>query len=212
MASSRLDGFKSRTERRIPVPFKNTEPPRMTRPDSTSDRLRDHPAFLLFWSTRVASAMGYQMAGVAFGWLVYAETGSAYALGLIGLCQFLPMLALTFVAGNVADRLDRRRVVVVCQLIEGLTLAVLAAGIAGGWLGVPGVFAAVTVLGGARAFESPTLTTLLPAVVPAGVLPRAMAVSSSTMETAVVIGGRMWSWKSHFSLVNLPWIRTERSR
>lgn len=153
----------------------------------SSGRLRDLPAFRCFWTARVLTSSGFQIAGVVVGWKVYADTGSAYALGLVGLFQFLPMLVLTFLVGHVADRFDRRRIVMVCQALEALTLAVLAAGILGGFLTVEGIFAAVVVLGAARAFESPTLTSILPAVVPPAILPRATAVSSSAMQTAVIV-------------------------
>lgn len=153
-----------------------------------SDRLLDHPSFLVFWGARVLSAIGFQMSAVAIGWLVYALTGSAYSLGLVGLFQFLPMVVLTLLVGHVADRYDRRRIVQICLFVEGATLVVLALGILDGWLTVPGIFAAVLVLGAARAFEQPTMAALLPAVVPAGILPRALAVSSSAMQTATIVG------------------------
>ncbi|MGK9236709.1 MFS transporter [Inquilinus limosus] len=153
-----------------------------------SDRLLDHPSFPVFWGARVLSAIAFQMSAVAVGWLVYARTGSAYSLGLVGLVQFLPMVALTLLVGHVADRYNRRRIVQACLLIEGVTLAVLAAAILGDWLSVPGIYAAVLVLGAARAFEQPTMAALLPAVVPAGILPRALAVSSSAMQTATIVG------------------------
>lgn len=153
-----------------------------------SDRLLDHPSFLVFWGVRVLSAIGFQMSAVAVGWLVYALTGSAFSLGLVGLFQFLPMVVLTLLVGHVADHYDRRRIVQICLLVEGVTLVVLALGILDGWLTVPGVFVAVLALGAARAFEQPTMAALLPAVVPGRVLPRALAVSSSAMQTATIVG------------------------
>jgi MFS family permease len=155
--------------------------------EAAHDRLGRHPAFRRFWIARVLTSSGFQIAGVVVGWKVYADTGSAYALGLIGLFQFLPMLVLTFLVGHVADRFDRRRVVMACQGVEAATLVVLAAGILGGFLAVEGIFAAVVVLGAARAFESPTLTSVLPGVVPAALLPRATAVSSSAVQTATIL-------------------------
>ncbi|WP_395681381.1 MFS transporter [Inquilinus sp.] len=153
-----------------------------------SDRLLDHPSFLVFWGVRVLSAIGFQMSAVAVGWLVYALTGSAFSLGLVGLFQFLPMVVLTLLVGHVADHYDRRRIVQICLLVEGVTLVVLALGILDGWLTVPGVFVAVLALGAARAFEQPTMAALLPAVVPPKVLPRALAVASSAMQTATIVG------------------------
>ncbi|MBN8943556.1 MAG: MFS transporter [Rhizobiales bacterium] len=152
------------------------------------DRLLSHHGFVLFWVARVLSALGYQIAAVAIGWHVYAQTGSAYALGLIGLAQFVPMVLLTFVVGHVADRFDRRRIVMLCQVIEAATLAFVTLGVIGDWLTVPAIFAAVAVLGAARSFESPTFSALLPALLPTELLSRALAISSSAMQTATIIG------------------------
>ena len=71
------------------------------------------------------------MATVALGWQVYAMTGSAFHLGLIGLAQFLPVVLLVFVAGHAADRYDRQRVVQVCQIVQALRRRRSSAGGAG---------------------------------------------------------------------------------
>src|SRR5512142_1528340 len=94
-----------------------------------------HPPYRLFWLARIATSLAFQMVGVAVGWQIYALTGSAWYLGLVGLAQFLPMFLLTLAAGHVADRYDRRTISAVCQTAEGLAAAVLAAGSFGGWLG-----------------------------------------------------------------------------
>jgi len=147
-----------------------------------------HRPFALFWSGRVASTMAFQLQGVAVGWQIYALTHSALALGLVGLAQFLPMLALTLIVGHAADRYDRRRIPLCCQFVAGLTTAFLAAGSLGGWL-TPGIiFAAVTVIGAERAFEMPTMQALLPGLVPPPLFPRAAAYSASAIQTATIIG------------------------
>jgi MFS family permease len=153
-----------------------------------ADRLLAHQGFVWFWLARVLLAMGYQITSVAIGWRVYEQTGSAYALGLVGLFQFLPMLALTLLTGHVADRYDRRRIVILCQLAATATLGLLVAGLLAGRLEVAGIYAAVALLGAAQAFVSPTISALLPSVVPAALLPRAMAASSSAFQTALIVG------------------------
>jgi MFS family permease len=157
------------------------------RPTESESLLR-HPSFALFWVSRIFSALGFQVASVAVGWLVYAKTGSAYALGLVGLFQFLPMIALTFLVGHFADRFDRRRIVATCQFVEFLVLACLTFGDRDGKLDVSLLFTAVAFLGAARAFESPTMSALLPALVPDALLQKAVAVSSSAMQTATIVG------------------------
>src|SRR4030095_16696848 len=72
--------------------------------------LAAHRAFMRFWWGRLAGTMAAQMLMVALGWAMYDLTASAWDLGLVGLMQFMPALALTLVAGHVVDRHDRRRV------------------------------------------------------------------------------------------------------
>jgi MFS family permease len=142
----------------------------------------------LFFAARALSSLGFMIQGVAVGWQVYALTGSPLALGLVGLAQFLPMLALTLVVGFVADRQDRRLIARSCQTIMGAVLLVLAATSFSGHLGVLGIFAAVTMIGAARAFEHPTLATLLPALVEPASLSRATARSASANQIATILG------------------------
>jgi MFS family permease len=146
------------------------------------------PSFRYFVASRFLSSTAFQGAAVAVGWLVYDITRNPFDLGLIGLFQFLPMLALTLVAGHVADRLDRRRIALVCQLIEALTVVFMVVGIWQGWLPVWGIFAAVAVLGGAQAFERPAMAALLPSIVPQAQLQSAVATSTSVMQTAMIVG------------------------
>ncbi|WP_414439971.1 MFS transporter [Burkholderia sp. 22PA0106] len=144
--------------------------------------------FQRFWSARVLSSISFQMLSVAIGWHIYALTKSAYALGLVGLAQFLPMFVLTLVVGHVADRYDRRRIVAVCQSLLAMASVVFLAGTLGGWLNAPAIYALAACLGAARAFENPTVASLLPAVVPRAELPRATALSTSATQTAMIIG------------------------
>jgi MFS family permease len=153
-----------------------------------SGSLLTHRPFLLFLGSRLLSLMAFQGTGVAVGWLVYDQTRSVFDLGLIGLCQFLPMVVLTFVVGHVADQFDRRRIGLVCQAVETVTLAIVALGVWQGWLALPGIFTAMVVLGAVQAFERPTMAALLPGIVPENMLQRAIANSTSVTQTALVIG------------------------
>lgn len=151
-------------------------------------RLLRNSNFVLFGIVRVASALAFQGASVAIGWMVYEKTGSAYDLGLVGLFQFLPMIVMTFIVGNVADRYHRGRIVFWCQLAQAAILAFLLFGLHGAWLSVNMIFGAVAVLGAARSFQQPTMSALLPSIVPTAILQRAVAASSSFMQTATIIG------------------------
>lgn len=149
--------------------------------------LRHAPYLFYVWS-RCFSRFSSQIAAVAVGWQVYDMTGSAFQLGMVGLVQFLPMLLLVFAGGHAADRYDRRMVVQVCQIVQGLVALYLAWGSYGGWITVPEIFVAVGLFGAATAFESPASSALLPGVVPAGTLQKATALTSGTGQLAMICG------------------------
>ncbi|MBB5496563.1 MFS family permease [Paraburkholderia sp. MM5384-R2] len=108
--------------------------------DSPHFSLPKHPPFQRFWCTRILSSLSFQMLAVAMGWHVYALTHSAFALGLVGLAQFLPMFLLTLVVGHVADRYDRRRIAAVCQSLESVAALLFAIGTFGGWISAPVIY------------------------------------------------------------------------
>lgn len=145
-------------------------------------------SFSLFILARVSSNIAYQVLSVAVGWQIYAITGSPFFLGLVGLAQFLPMFLLTLVVGHVADRYDRRVILRSCQVIEGAGALALAMGSYSGWLGEESILAIVLVVGAARAFEAPTSQALLPGLVTESFFPRAVAWSTSSAQTAFIVG------------------------
>ncbi len=145
-------------------------------------------SFLFFLLSRSLSRFSSQIAAVAIGWQVYDLTGSAFVLGMVGLVQFLPTALLVFVAGQAADRYERKRVVQACQLVEALTALFLAWGAYTGALTVVQIFVATFVLGTAGAFESPAVAALLPLIAPQGSLQRATALSSGSAQVATITG------------------------
>jgi MFS family permease len=157
-------------------------------PSASSRALLGHRPFLLYFLARGFSELSYQMAAVAVGWQIYALTGSAFDLGLVGLAQFVPTAVLVFVAGHVADRYPRKRVAQICQFAAALTAIFLAWGSFAGWLTVPEIFAAVAVLGAATAFESPAAAALLPGVAPQGLLQKATALATAAFQVAMISG------------------------
>lgn len=154
-------------------------------PDAPLGRYRP---FVLFWFARVSASLALQMMVVAVGWQVYDMTGRALDLGLVGLAQFVPAFLLALVAGAVADRYDRSKVVRLAQLTEGSAALVLAICTWQGFLTRDLILALVFVLGAGRAFEAPTLQALLPRLVPLPVLPRAVAGSASANQAATIAG------------------------
>jgi MFS family permease len=154
----------------------------------SSHSLFRHPAFVAFWFARIASGFGFQMLSVAVGWQIYAITGRALDLGLIGLAQFIPSLLLALPAGHVADQFERRRIVLLGQVVECAAIALLAGLTLGGVVHEASILALVFVIGVAKAFEFPAMQSMLPALVPAPILPRAMAMSASAGQAAMIMG------------------------
>jgi MFS family permease len=150
--------------------------------------LRRHRPFALYWVARVSSTVAQQMQAVAVAWQMYDLTRDPLDLGLVGLTQFIPAALFVLVAGHVADRYDRRIIVRTCQMVAALASATLAIGTAGGWMTRETLLAVVFLTGSARAFESTTLTTLLPGIVPLALLARATAAGSSATQVAVIGG------------------------
>jgi MFS family permease len=147
-----------------------------------------HPPFAYYWLARNCSSVAFAAQGVALGWHLYALTGSALDLGLLGLVQFGPMVLLTLAVGHVADRYDRRKIAGICQLINGMVAGVFALGIVMGWLDRETIFLLVAISASARAFEWPTLAALLPTLVPRGTLPVATAWATTANQLAQIGG------------------------
>ncbi|SFR92270.1 Predicted arabinose efflux permease, MFS family [Dyella sp. OK004] len=154
----------------------------------TTDSLFQHPAFVQFWFARIASSFGFQMLSVAVGWQIYEITGRAFDLGLIGLVQFIPSVLLALPAGHVADQFERRRIVLLGQIVELLAIVVLAALSLMHAVHEAGILILVFAIGVAKAFEFPAMQSMLPALVPPPMLARAMAVNGSAGQAAMIMG------------------------
>jgi MFS family permease len=128
------------------------------------------------------------MLSVAIGWQMYELTQDAFSLGMVGLAQFIPMLLLTLFVGQIADRYDRRRIVYLSLVIEALTAVFLLIGSINGWLGREEILLAAALIGACRAFEGPTANALLPQIVSRYVLPRAVSMSTTAIQTALILG------------------------
>ncbi len=147
-----------------------------------------HPAFLRFLYVRVAASVALQIQVVAVGWQMYELTDSPFRLGLIGLVQFIPAICLFPFTGHVADRFDRRWVTFIGEIVEALAVGVLAVANFTGHLTPNLLLAMAFVVGTGRAFEQPSVQSVLPNIVAAKVLPSAVAASTSGSQTAVVAG------------------------
>lgn len=147
-----------------------------------------HRSFVLFWCARTSTSGAYQMQAVAVGWQLYDLTHDPLDLGLVGLMQFFPVVALALLIGQAADRFDRRAIAGTCQVVKAICAGLFALGTLQGWLGRDTILAVILITGTARAFEAPTLHTIVPGVVPRPLLPRAIAASATAQQTAIIVG------------------------
>src|SRR5437868_11096772 len=111
-----------------------------------------HRGYLLYWLSRFAATFATQIISVAIGWQVYDLTRNPFDLGLVGLAQFLPSLALVLFTGAAADRFNRRLIIAMCLLAEAVVCLAL---IAFTWATVNivwPIFVMLVVFGIARAF------------------------------------------------------------
>ncbi|QKJ85163.1 MFS transporter [Paramixta manurensis] len=153
-----------------------------------ADSLLQHRSFVAFWLARTGSSFGFQMLSIVVGWQIYAVTGRAFYLGLIGLVQFIPSIALAIPAGHLADQYDRRRIVLLGQLIEWLAILALALLTFLHRADVLIILALVFIISVAKVIEGPALQSMLPALVPPRLLARATAASAVSGQAAMIAG------------------------
>ncbi|HWD29908.1 MAG TPA: MFS transporter [Rhizomicrobium sp.] len=144
--------------------------------------------FYVFAAIRFIVTIAMQVQSVAIGWQIYAVTHSTFALGLVGLCQFAPMFLLTLPAGDLADRVDQRKLLSATQAAQSicaalfLMLVIFAPHVE--WI----YYVVLVLFGATRGFYGPSSQSLLPFLVPPEKLPRAIALSSSVFTIATIAG------------------------
>ena len=141
-----------------------------------------------FWYARFAATSANQMLMVAVGWQMYGLTHSAWDLGLVGLLQFVPALALVLVAGHVVDGFHRGRIIALCMAAQVLITLVLALATLRGWASRDLLLGTSVLLGVVKAFQMPAQQSLPPLLVPPALLPRALAFASTGSQAAIVAG------------------------
>lgn len=150
--------------------------------------LLSHQPFVRFWLARLAGILATQMLMVALAWHMYEITGSAWDLGLVGLFQFVPALILTLPAGQIVDRFHKVHIYATCMLVQTAVAGLLVWGTAADQVTRELVLFISAILGMVRAFQMPTQQALTPHLVPAHLLQRAVALSSTGVQTAVISG------------------------
>jgi len=144
--------------------------------------------FSFFISSRFLSTVAMQVQSVAIGWQIYDIERTPLSLGLVGLCEFVPMFLLTLPAGEITDRFDQRRILALSQALLGicsglfLLFSLLYPRDALPFYGV------LVLFGAARGFAGPSGQSMLAFLVPPERLAKSIALSSSAFTVAVIAG------------------------
>lgn len=153
-----------------------------------STPLRRNWKFQLLWAGSASSALGSSASGVAFPLLILALTGSAALAGLTAAASTVAFVAFGLPAGALADRWDRRRLLIGVETIRMINAAVLAAAILGGWVVFAHIMVAAVVQGAGTALEIPTRNTAIRDVVAKDQLAAAFAQEESRSYVSGIAG------------------------
>jgi MFS family permease len=144
--------------------------------------------FRFYSAARLIGIMGAEAQSVGVAWQVYQITHSALALGYTGLALFLPGIFFVLPAGHVADRYDRRGIILVCNTVQAIATALLLVltlrGIGSIWV----VYGILFLIGTGRCFSGPAASSLVPTLVPREHFINAVTWGASIFQIANVTG------------------------
>jgi MFS family permease len=144
--------------------------------------------FGLFWASLLFSAVGSQISTVAIAWQVYEITNSPFQLGLTGLFHALPVMVLSIPGGVLADRMDRRRLLIITQSLAAILSLVLGLLTSTGQVQVWHIYAVTFLSGAVGIFDAPARTALIPLLVSAEQLTAAYALNITWRQIATLAG------------------------
>ena len=147
-----------------------------------------YPAFVNFQLARFAIVFATEMQAVAVGWQVYEITKRPLDLGLVGLAQFLPGMVLFLVSGHAADRLNRRKLMIWCDVGFAACFALLLGITLRGAVSIAAIYVVLVLLGVTRSFNAPVSRAMLPHLVPPEHFESSVAWSSSMWQAASILG------------------------
>lgn len=147
-----------------------------------------HRNYRLYWFGQLFSVLAQNMEAVAQGWLVLEMTNSPLLLGVTGLTFSIPTIALTLLGGAIADRADRKRIMIVSQAGSVVTFFILAMLVITGRVELWHVMALAFLSGCVRAFDRPSRMALLPQMVPREDIPNAVAIGGTIWQLNKLVG------------------------
>ena len=174
------------------IAAENTPVTQMATPNADDDNLFQallhHRQFRYLWAAGVIIQLGQWFQNVALGWLALTLTNSPSFVGKIGFASGVPILLLSLPAGALLDRLDRRRALLICQIVGALLAIVVAVVNWQGWIEPWHLIIAAILSGALLAVSQPATQTLVPALVPRADLPNALALTSAGNSSTRIIG------------------------
>ena len=147
-----------------------------------------HRNYRLYWLGQLSSVLAQNMEGIAQSWLVLELTNSPLLLGLTGLAFAIPTITLTLLGGVIADRADRRRIMIFSQLGSASIFFILATLVVIQWVALWHVMTLAFLSGCIRAFDRPSRMALLPQMVPKEDIPNAVAVGGTIWQLNRLVG------------------------
>jgi MFS family permease len=147
-----------------------------------------HEVFRRLWLSSVSSSIGQWMQSVALGWLAIEMTNSPAFVGIVTFAAGIPFMVVAPLGGALIDRLDRRRLMLICQVLAFLVAIVLAIDVIGGFVQPWHLPLAAFLNGSLQALLSPTQQSLVPALVPRADLTNAIGLMSAGMNLSRVAG------------------------
>ena len=144
--------------------------------------------FGFFWGSLLFSAIGTQISTVAVAWQVYEITNSPFQLGLTGLFRALPVMILSLPGGVLADRTDRRKLLIITQTMAAFLSLVLALLTSSGQIRVWHIYVVTFLSGAVGIFDAPARTAMIPALVSAEQLASAYALNITWRQIATLAG------------------------
>ena len=186
-----------------------TSPGQAPVPPASSSTIWDHPLtrtfsslairdFRYLWLGMLTMMGGVQMEMLAIGYLVYDITGDARLLGLVETGFAIPTLALALFGGALADRIDRRRVIQLCQVIQLCASGLIAAAILTDIVTWQHLFFIALIEGSLFAFMMPARQAMIPQLVSREQFTNAMAINSAAFSSmtlvAPAVAGFLYAW------------------
>jgi MFS family permease len=171
-------------------------------------------AFREYTLSRVASGLATGLLQALILWQVYAISGQALSLGVVGLVAFISAAISSLIGGAIVDTYDRRRILFVSQLVPGLASLIMLVAIASDHVSLELIYALVLLTGVASSLEFPARQAILPAVVPRRLLSRALTLNSASSSltsvtgpavagATIALGGVGAAYAAHVALVAL---------